>query len=506
MKKCLISVLFVFMSLSLVGESLAVGKTSLAQVNGHREEQVDSFSFPFDDNLSLSPDKSAEPQQSLIDKFALRGLLDATAGMDLKEDEANEHSYDFRNILKIEGVFDSDSRGASPGTPSEGVRWQLLTSFQGDYLWMGPGHDYSNLRMHLYECSLLWATNRYEIKLGKQIVRWGKTDQVSPVDNLNPQDLRQFILRDLEARKLPIWMLRGRAFVDSVTLEGIYIPWFEPDLVDYFNSDWATFRQVREDVKDSPLPLALKDYLLNRRVDESEPDRTFSSSEFGGRVTISMSGWDVGVSYLYTREDAPFFSSFPIKNLHLEGGYSAESLLRALDGAEFVDESIQVKYQRQQIVGAEFETTLGQIGLRGEAAYFDRVSFITNELTSVRRPVFHYVIGVDYSSPSEWYANLQWSHQIISGSDSQILYFKENDTALLAELNQTFWRGQFKVGIKANYDLTNGSFYLRPEAELKYFKNIELTFGAHIFEGGNGSLFGFYDHNDQLFLRMKYYF
>jgi Protein of unknown function (DUF1302) len=495
--------IFVGLVWSLVVKGAAESQPLALSPNDPAAADRSAFSFSFDEESSVAPSKeNVEKGSRLTNHLDLRGLMEVVAGADLRHDEPNEHLRDFRNILKIEAVLDSARQGLALRPKSSDTRWQALVSLQGDYLWMGQEHSYDDLRLRLHESSFLWATDRYEIKLGKQIVRWGKTDQVSPVDNLNPQDGRQFILRELEDRKIPILMLRGRAFVDKLTFEGVYIPWFEPALIDYFDSDWAVYRQIREDIRDGPLPSALQSYLLGRRVHQCEPAKTLHNSEFGGRVTASLSGWDVGLSYLYGWEDAPFFASFPIKNLQLDGGFSSENLLNALEGTELIDEPIRVEHRRQRVIGAEFETTVGQVGLRGEAAYFDHVSFLTNELTSVRRPVFHYVLGVDYSSPSEWYANLQWSHQIISGHDARILYFDRHDTALLGELNQIFWRGQFKVGVKANYNLGNGSFYLRPEVELKYFKNIE----TNLFEGGNGSLFGLYDHNDQVFSRFKYFF
>lgn len=453
--------------------------------------------------LSGSHSDSGTSSQ-LTDHIKLRGFIESMAGTDIQRDEPNEHQYDLRNLFKLEGVLDTSSSDLSRSSAS-GKRFQGLLSVQGDYLWMGPDHDYEDFRLDLHEAALLLATDRYDVKLGKQIVRWGKTDQVSPVDNLNPQDLRQLNLRELEDRKIPIWMARGRLFSGNHTVEGVYIPWFEPARIDYFDSDWAVYRQIRADVKDGPLPPAMQSYLLSRNVLEEEPAKILRNSEFGGRVTTALSAWDVGLSYLYGWENTPYFSSFPIKNLNVAGGFTSENLLAGLSGAVLTDTPIQVEYLRQSVVGAEFETTVGQLGLRGEAAYFNRVSFLARNLTSIHHPVFHYVLGMDYSSPSDWYANLQWSHQIMGGSDEQILYVDRNDLALLAELSQALWRGQLTVGVKGSYNLGNGSFYLQPEIILKKFKNIELFLGANIFEGDGDSVWGLYDKNDQLFFRFIYY-
>ena len=62
----------------------------------------------------------------------------------------------------------------------------------------------------LHETYLQYNRSNWEMSLGKQRVRWGKSDQLSPIDSINPQDFRQFITIDLEERALPSWMLRSR--------------------------------------------------------------------------------------------------------------------------------------------------------------------------------------------------------------------------------------------------------------------------------------------------------
>jgi len=53
-------------------------------------------------------------------------------------------------------------------------------------------------------------------------------------------------------------------------------------------------------------------------------------------VTTTFAGWDLELSYLYAWEDLPYFESFPE------------------DGTD-----IQVTYKQSNILGFEFETTVG---------------------------------------------------------------------------------------------------------------------------------------------------
>jgi len=47
-------------------------------------------------------------------------------------------------------------------------------------------------------------------------------------------------------------------------------------------------------------------------VYEEEPARNLKNGEWGVRVTTTVAGWDLELSYLYAWEDLPYFESFPI--------------------------------------------------------------------------------------------------------------------------------------------------------------------------------------------------
>lgn len=56
----------------------------------------------------------------------------------------------------------------------------------------------------------------FRFRIGKQIIRWGKTDEISPVDNVNSQDLRLFIIPTYEDRKIPNWIADVEFFLKKI--------------------------------------------------------------------------------------------------------------------------------------------------------------------------------------------------------------------------------------------------------------------------------------------------
>lgn len=459
--------------------------------------------FDFDTFL-----EDAEPEGRIAEQrpFDFGGFIQVTGALDTEHDKAGEHTRMVRNTIRLEGKW-NPIQGTTRLRHDSSSRFHALASVEWDYLWFGPYNDEEDYDLDLFEGYFYWSRKPVDLRVGRQIVRWGKTDQISPVDNLNSQDLREFIIPDFEDRKIPNWMVRGRLFSDFLTLEGVYIPFFEPSRIDYFGTDWAVYQHLKEDVQDSDLlTTAFKEYIKGRYVNENTPPKTFENGDWGIRLLRTISDWDLGLSYLYSWEDLPYYKSFPIKNLILDGSTSSDSLVSALAGTTNANEEIEVEYRRQHIAGFEFETTVKDFGFRGEAAYFDKQSFLTNNLTSTRKIVYHYILGVDYSGENDWYINIQFSHQILKNYDSTILYFNRNNPSLCGEISKEFWEGYFEAELKYNFALNQNSFYLSPSIICSYIPNLDITLGLNIFEGDSDTLMGLYDANDQVYIDFKYHF
>jgi hypothetical protein len=404
-------------------------------------------------------------------KLDLSGFLKVKGAQELHESGYPEQARMARGTGRIEGKWTLPQAGSAPG----GETTHVLASLQYDYLGFGPDPSDDDQNLDLFEGYLLHATPGWDLRLGRQIVRWGKTDQISPVDNLNPQDLREFFIPELEDRKLPNWMARIRAFPDDagplggIALEAVFIPFFEQNDFDWTGNTWALLG-----VEDTGL-----------RINEDEPGQGLENSDYGLRAAATVGGWDLAVSWLAATEKTPRLRLDPFnpKGPTLRGDYG-----------------------RQNIFGFEFETTLDSFGFRGEAAYFDRQSINTEDFNPASSPVAHWVVGLDYIGEDDWYANIQLSHQHLFEYDEDALFLKRDNFFLNGELNREFWRGNFMLKLRYAVDLHDGGSFITPEAILTYFRNLELSMGANAFFGPKNSLFGRYRDNDQAFLRATWRF
>jgi hypothetical protein len=429
-------------------------------------DAADNKIFIFGD--STAPEENQE-EPSPWGQLDLSGFLLAKIAQELHEAGDPEQARNFRNTVRLEGKWTPLLSGNDSASDSGASTTFLLASLQSDYLWFGPEHSTDDYDLELYEGYLSHATPDWDLRLGRQIVRWGKTDQISPADNVNPQDMREFFIPELEDRKIPNWMARIRLFPGDVTLEGIFIPFFEENEFDFSGTTWALLGNQPSEL----------------RIKESRPGKGLDNADLGLRTSATLAGWDVAASYLYATEKSP--------RLRFEPGNPAGPTL-------FAD------YHRQHIWAVEFETTADKFGFRGEGAYFDKQSLHTESLDSVAKPVAHYVLGVDYLGEQDWYANVQLSHQHVFEYESSILLLRRDNFYLNGEINREFWRGNAMLKLRYALDLSDSGAFLTPEAILSYYKNLELTLGANFFFGPEDSMFGRYRDNDQVFCKAKYYF
>lgn len=179
-----------------------------------------------------------------------------------------------------------------------------------------------------------------EITLGNQRRFWGSTDGVNPVDRLNPRDRSVPVDDD----KLAVPMVDVRAYLPhDLSLEAVVIPVFVPSTQP--GEAW------REDPEFTPPSGVQVTEILPLR--EERPDTELGNVQFGVRGQWRPSGFDVAMSYLHVYRDVP------TRSVEVEPtGEPGEVALRPV-----------ARYDRIDLIGVDGSFALGDVVLRGEAAY-----------------------------------------------------------------------------------------------------------------------------------------
>jgi len=194
-----------------------------------------------------------------------------------------------------------------------------------------------------------------DIRLGKQIIVWGRADALNPTNNLTPIDFR---IRSPLEDDIRIGNVGARAFLrfSPVRLEGVWMPvYLATELPNVGLPEFVSFGPPKY------------------------PSLDLRNGLVAGRVHLELPAFDMSVSYL--RGYAP-----------LPGLTLTSVTFDPVNPSVIIS---RTAYD-QQVVGFDFSTALGEVmTLRGEAAY--RRPYDWQNKPYAARPDLQYVIGADHT-------------------------------------------------------------------------------------------------------------
>lgn len=323
-----------------------------------------------------------------------------------------------------------------------------------------------------------------DLRIGKQIIRWGIVEGWRILDEVNPLDFKEHILRDVADRYIPLWIVKGDYYLGPLTIEGIWTPDVKGHEPAPLRSEWSQFQKLPN----------------LQRV-----PRNFKNSEGGLRVSGNLGGYEFALAYFTQWDDFPTafrsVSGLGLGNL----GISPEVVFFP-------------RYRRLYQYGAGLAKSLGKIVLEGEFAYVDGkwwgtcTACGTDEavFNEIQRDYIKHVVGVKtvlYGTD----ISLNFSQDIILNHTPDIQQSRHEDAASL------FARKEIRYGTMVPQllaiSLMNRKEYLfRPKLEYRYTDRITFLFGADIFSGDPGpdpgrlNFFGYFDDDDRMYMEVKYSF
>ncbi len=191
-----------------------------------------------------------------------------------------------------------------------------------------------------------------DIRLGHQIIVWGRADAFNPTDNLTPKDMTVRSPSEDDRRQANL-ALRMHLNFNPIRIEGVWLPI-------YIASTQPAFSISGPIGFDSP----------------RYPVPYLSNGAGAGRFHVETAAVELSFSYLYGHSTLP--------------GLVLSEVDPAADSAILVAR----KAYRQHVAGFDFSTTVKDwFGLRGEAAYKHPVDY--DSLMEAPNPDLQVVLGVD---------------------------------------------------------------------------------------------------------------
>jgi hypothetical protein len=437
------------------------------------EEDLDEILGGFEDEVEPRPTERepAPPPPSLLPGWLdLKGAVSiATSyGFVPHRTAAEPERKSWNGVNRLRAKLDLEVDMELP------AGWQARVSGFGfyDVIYRLRNRDeYENdaLRRYEDEVELLEAWVRgsphpkVDLKLGRQILNWGRSDTLRVLDVINPLDNRDPGLVDIEDLRRPVGMVRVDTFFGDWTLTGLVIPEVRFDLLPPFGSDFVS----------SP----------TRLPSTRAPEHWGDDPEFGGSLTGVFRGWDLSLHALRYWENTPRLEAPPAS-------------------------ALRFRHDRRTLVGAGGNLTLGNWLVKGELAWIDGVRF-SNAEESER---FDVMLGLEYYGFEETAIALEVVNRHLT------------DWELAAKRAPDFAEeDSLEIALRVNLDLLNARLHLlalgivfgegaqngaigRLQASYDLRDALTATFGLLVFANGDRPPTDGFGDNDRLFAKLTWSF
>ncbi len=345
---------------------------------------------------------------------------------------------------------------------------------------LNPGGE-SALQLYLGRAyATLYMLGGVDISVGRQTVSWGSADALSPVDVVNPSDLRYPIAPPSE-RKLPATMLRAVVDAsDGITLDFVLLPVFEPSRL-----PGPAWRPAVE-LPSFPPEAGVAGFLPLR---DERPAASLRNLQFGVRATFDLDvygGTDLSATYYRGFRSTPSASFELVAVDEVPGVLFLQPLLR---------------YDRVHLLGVDFSSAIGPVVVRGEAALTlsdDR----DGSDPAVGNTAVQAVLGAERTLPGNVFVSGQLVYEYLAaeqGGDAS------HDLASVMALRmQPDARLTFEAGWL--HDWTDGSGLVQPSFGYVLADGVNARLDAVLIYGRDASKYGVWRDNSQFRLSLSYAF
>ena len=323
----------------------------------------------------------------------------------------------------------------------------------------------STLRARAREAYLQYAQGETRVRLGQQLIVWGRADQINPTDNLTPRDLT-LLTPDAGDDRMGAWAVKLDRRIAGHVATVVWLPLFRPNI--------------------TPFPGGLP---ITERGQPSAQQWAVKLDHSSGQ------GADWSVSYFSGRDLAP--------NLRLDPS-----------GA------IAAAHPRISVIGGDFAVPVGSFGLRGEAGYTRTED--DGPRPTRKRPFSFAVLGIERTFGGTFNVNAQWyryqTHgfadpaaiadpvlrQIAFVQASQSHQLKRIDQGVTLRLADKWINETLEGEILLVRDASLGDRFVRARITYALDDHTRVTAGADVFRGPEFSAFGLLHKNSAGFVELRY--
>jgi hypothetical protein len=317
----------------------------------------------------------------------------------------------------------------------------------------GDFANHNRDRVHVDELYADFEYGRFDLRAGRQVISWGKSDVVNPTDHLSPRDFTDPLESDDE--RLGVFAVRPRVQLGAFQWEGVIIPVFTASTMPVRGTRWAPAPAFVASARLAPAP-------------PREPATTLGNMQYATRVSGSVRGYDVSAMYFDGWNELPPFG-------------------------------------RKRVIGGDVATVVGPYTLRAEGAHI--------RPDSRQGPDhFQYVVGAERSfgdlmGSGGTFVLAQWIQTVLPGGFTpapfDFDYLFEQAAMLRVQHNVT---AAVRFGAEGLYEFARGGYYLQPSVSYRFGGRVRTEALVDLLGGKQAEFFGMFATNKRVQLRVRYSF
>lgn len=415
---------------------------------------------------------------ALISIFVVRlpaqGLFDEAVGGDSKKKQPYELNGYIRGVFYEGKVPGKDEVETKSGYAEASIELKVHNELGDGFAEISYRSGYElgdNVsEVDLREAYVNAYLGKFDFRIGKQIVVWGRADGINPTNNITPQNM---LVRspDEDDRREGNFLVRSYLNLQPIRFEAIWVPVYRSSVI-----------PMNPDFMPANLKFGEADY----------PDANFKNSALAAKINLELASLDGSLSYFNG------YNTFP--------GMDAEQNVTPDGNVEII---LRQKPYKMHVLGVDFSTAVGSLfGLRGEFAYrkphedYEKNVYIPN-------PDLQYVLGVDKGigdisiliqyvgryvldftdlpvpqNPAEMpNYEITLNNRIFSSQQNEIshsVFFRPAWTLL----HETF-----SLELAGMYNITTKELLLRPKVSYDIADALTVTAGGELYSGPEETLF-----------------
>jgi hypothetical protein len=419
----------------------------------------------------------------MIAVFVLSAQLAAQSLFESATTEDKENPYDLNGYVRATLYLGESSEGndndISSAYGEAAMKFSIHKQDFGDAfaeIRFRRGNEFQKelSKVDLREAYVNAYVGKFDLKIGHQIVVWGRADSLNPTNNLTPETIL-YRSPDEDDRRLANFLIRSYYNAHPVRIEAVWVPVYRASYV--------------------PLDLLILPPGVIRG-EEDYPGPALDNGAYALRLNLEFPSFDGSLSYFNGYNPRP--------------GISTDSLNEFPPKDPF---AIIPKAYRMSVIGADAKTTAGAFGLRGEVAYRKPQGDYKAEF-HIPNPDLCYVFGIDREFSGNLSIIVQYAgkyvfdfEELYSIAVPDILPIKillEKNRMIAGQQNELSHSFSCRAGLHllhetlelevvTFYNLTTEEYFFTPKMDYDIADALTFTLGAILYGGPDNTLFGTID-------------